>query len=211
MGRDNELLLMTDYLIAAAIGYLLGSIPFGYLLVRILRGEDVRASGSGNIGATNVARSSPALGVATLLLDAGKGLAAVLITRALFAGPHPKLILTVAACFAVLGHMFPAWLKFRGGKGVATGLGSFVLIAPKSIVFIAGIFFLAVAALRYVSLGSVAAAVAFPLLAWGLREYADPRQLAWFAVVAVLIVWKHRENVRRMLAGAEPKLGARSR
>src|SRR5208282_2657913 len=121
---------MNPYLIAAAVGYLLGSIPFGYLLVRIFKGEDVRVSGSGNIGATNVARKSPALGVATLLLDAGKGLAAVLVVRILFSGPHQPLIVTTAAFFAVLGHLFPIWLRFRGGKGVATSLGAFILLTP---------------------------------------------------------------------------------
>src|SRR5450759_4615018 len=115
---------MNPYLITAAVSYLLGSIPFGYLLVRIFKGEDVRTGGSGNIGATNVARKSPALGVATLVLDAAKGLAAVLVARVLFSGPHQQLIMTTAALFAVLGHLFPVWLKFRGGKGVATSLGS---------------------------------------------------------------------------------------
>src|SRR5208283_2040360 len=109
---------MNPYLIAAAVGYLLGTIPFGYVLVRIFTGEDVRSSGSGNIGATNVARKSPALGVATLLLDAAKGLAAVLVARVLFSGPHQQFIMTTAAFFAVVGHLFPVWLKFRGGKGV---------------------------------------------------------------------------------------------
>src|ERR1700691_6401325 len=104
---------MNPYLITCAISYLLGAIPFGYLLVRIFKGEDVRSSGSGNIGATNVARKSPALGVLTLLLDAAKGLAAVLVARALFSGPHRPLIMTTAAFFAVLGHLFPVWLQFR--------------------------------------------------------------------------------------------------
>ena len=122
---------MYPYLITAAVSYLLGSIPFGYLLVQIFKGEDVRASGSGNIGATNVARKSPALGVATLLLDAAKGLAAVLVARVLFSGPHQQLIMTTAAFFAVLGHLFPVWLKFRGGKGVATSLGSFYIAHPE--------------------------------------------------------------------------------
>jgi glycerol-3-phosphate acyltransferase PlsY len=115
---------MNPYFITAAVGYLLGSTPFGYLLVRIFKGEDVRTSGSGNIGATNVARKSPALGVATLVLDAAKGLAAVLVARVLFSGPHQQLLMTTAAFFAVLGHLFPVWLKFRGGKGVATSLGA---------------------------------------------------------------------------------------
>ena len=152
---------MNSYFTAAAIGYLLGSIPFGYLLVRMFTGEDVRASGSGNIGATNVARKSPALGIATLLLDAAKGLAAVLLARALFSGPHQRLIMTTAAFFAVLGHMLPVWLKFRGGKGVATSLGAFILLTPKSILCMVIVFLIVAVAFRYVSLASVCAAVAF--------------------------------------------------
>ena len=128
---------MTPYLIVAPVSYLLGSIPFGYLLVRVFKGEDVRAGGSGNIGATNVARKSPTLGVATLILDAAKGLAAVLLARALFGGPHQRLIMTTAAFFAVLGHLFPVWLKFRGGKGVATSLGC-LFIAHSEIHFVHG-------------------------------------------------------------------------
>jgi acyl phosphate:glycerol-3-phosphate acyltransferase len=199
---------MNPYLITAALSYLLGSIPFGYLLVRIFHGEDVRASGSGNIGATNVARKSPALGVATLVLDAGKGLAAVVLARSLFAGPHQKLIMATAAFCAVFGHLFPLWLRFRGGKGVATGLGSFALVAPKSIVCMVGIFVIIVAALRYVSLGSVLAAAAFPFLVWGFREYADGQQLALIGAASLLIVWRHRQNITRLAAGTEPKLGA---
>src|SRR5580693_8526761 len=149
---------MSPYLITAAVGYLLGSIPFGYLLVRIFKGEDVRSSGSGNIGATNVARKSPALGVATLLLDAAKGIAAVVIARAWFDLPRPQLLLTMAAFFAVVGHLFPVWLKFRGGKGVATSLGAFILLTPKSILCMVVLFLMLGVAFRYVSLGSIAGA-----------------------------------------------------
>jgi len=201
---------LNSYLIAAAVGYLLGSIPFGYLLVRILKGEDVRASGSGNIGATNVARKSPALGVATLLLDAAKGLAAVLVARVLFGGPHQQLIMTTAALFAVLGHLFPVWLKFRGGKGVATSLGAFILLTPKSILSMVVLFLLIAVAFRYVSLGSVAVAAAFPLLAWSFHEYADSRQLVLIALVSALVFWKHRPNIGRLANGTESKLGTRS-
>jgi acyl phosphate:glycerol-3-phosphate acyltransferase len=199
---------MNAYLITAALSYLLGSIPFGYILVRLFHGEDVRASGSGNIGATNVARKSPALGAATLLLDAAKGFAAVVLTQFLFAGPQQKLLMTTAAFCAVLGHLFPVWLKFRGGKGVATSLGSFVLVAPKSIVCAVGIFLILVAALRYVSLGSVAAAAALPFLTWALREYVEPTQLLLVAAASLLVVWKHRDNIGRLAAGTEPKIGA---
>src|SRR6266851_10252922 len=198
---------MYPYLITGAVSYLLGSIPFGYLLVRIFTGEDVRATGSGNIGATNVARKSPALGIATLVLDAAKGLAAVLLARVLFSGPHQQLIMTTAAFFAVLGHLFPVWLKFRGGKGVATSLGAFILLTPKSILCLVALFLVIAIAFRYVSLGSVAVAAAFPLLAWALHEYVDPWQLVLIALVSLLVIWRHRQNIGRLAAGTESKLG----
>ena len=200
---------MTRYLITAALSYALGSIPFGYLLVRIFTGEDVRASGSGNIGATNVARKSTALGIATLLLDAAKGLAAVLLARVLFKGPHQQLIMTTAAFFAVLGHLFPVWLKFHGGKGVATSLGAFILLTPKSILCVVVLFLMIAVAFRYVSLGSVAVAAAFPLLTWALREYVDSRQLILIALVSALVIWRHRQNIGRLAAGTESKIGAK--
>jgi acyl phosphate:glycerol-3-phosphate acyltransferase len=202
---------MNPYFTVAAIGYLLGSIPFGYLLVRIFTGEDVRGSGSGNIGATNVARKSPALGIATLFLDAAKGFAAVVIARALFDGPHQKLIMTTAAFFAVFAHLFPVWLKFRGGKGVATSLGAFILLTPKSILCMLLLFLIIVVAFRYVSLGSIVVAAVFPLLAWSLSEYAEWRQLVIIAGVSALVIWKHRQNLVRLVAGTESKLGTKSR
>ena len=148
---DSNLFTMRSFLLTAVVSYLLGSIPFGYLLVRIFRGEDVRLSGSGNIGATNVSRKSPALGVLTLLLDALKGFAAVTITilsspqvfpdmsmptvlghETLLASTPPVSVhAAIAALVAVLGHMFPVWLKFRGGKGVATGLAPSRLLLPR--------------------------------------------------------------------------------
>jgi len=201
---------MIPYLITAAVSYLLGSIPFGYLLVRIFKGEDVRVSGSGNIGATNVARTSPGLGVATLVLDAAKGLAAVLVARVLFGGPDQQLIMTTAAFLAVLGHLFPVWLKFRGGKGVATSLGAFILLTPISILCMVGLFLLIAVAFRYVSLGSVAVAAAFPLLAWALHEYRDSAQLVLIALVSALVIWRHRQNIGRLAAGTEAKIGAKS-
>ena len=200
----------TAYVEVAAVGYLLGSIPFGYLLVRIFRNEDVRASGSGNIGATNVARSSRGLGAATLILDAGKGVAAVLFARAFFDGSHRDLLLTVAAFSAVVGHLYPVWLKFRGGKGVATSLGAFAMFTPKSILCMVALFLILVLALRYVSLGSVVAAAAFPVLAWGFHEYAEPRQLLMIVAVSVLIIWKHRSNLSRLASGTEATIGNRT-
>jgi len=200
---------LTSFVITAVVSYLLGSIPFGYLLVRIVTGEDVRASGSGNIGATNVARKSPLLGIATLLLDAAKGLAAVYLAGLVFSGPHRHLIMTTAALFAVIGHLFPIWLKFRGGKGVATSLGAFVLITPKSILCMVAIFILLAVAFRYVSLGSIAVAAAFPLLAWALGEYHEPTELLIIAIVSTLVIWKHRQNINRLTHGTESRIGSK--
>jgi len=198
-----------SYLCIAAASYLMGSIPFGYLLVRFVTGEDVRSSGSGNIGAANVARKSPVLGVATLLLDAAKGLAAVFFTSLVFSGMHRHLVMTTAALFAVAGHLFPIWLKFRGGKGVATSFGAFAMLTPKTILCLVGLFLLLAVAFRYVSLGSIAVAAAFPLLAWALGEYREPLELAIIAVVSVLVIWRHRQNIGRLAAGTESKLGER--
>jgi len=201
------------FLIAAA-GYLLGSIPFGYLLVRIFRGEDVRKSGSGNIGATNVSRKSPALGALTLILDAGKGFAAVMLAASLSvttsSATQRNEAMSLAALFSVIGHMFPLWLKFRGGKGVATGLGSFSLIAPKAVLIAAAIFMLAVLAFRYVSLGSVVSTTLFPSLAWSLHEFGNSwRALAFIGMASLLIVLKHHTNISRLLAGTESRIGAK--
>src|ERR1700722_4016964 len=197
-------------IVVPIVSYLLGSIPFGYLLVRLFKGEDVRASGSGNIGATNVARKSPGLGIATLLLDAAKGLAAVLLARYFFGGQQGQIIMTVAAFFAVLGHLFPVWLKFRGGKGVATSLGAFIVLSPKSILCMLVLFLMITAAFRYVSLSSVAVAAAFPLLAWSLSEYVDARHLIIVSLVSVLVIWKHRHNISRILDGTESKFEPKS-
>jgi glycerol-3-phosphate acyltransferase PlsY len=202
---------MSRFLLIAATSYLLGSIPFGYLLVRVFRGEDVRKTGSGNIGATNVSRKSPTLGVLTLLLDGLKGTSAVMLAEFVSGPtgqPSPYQVMAMAALFAIVGHVFPIWLKFRGGKGVATGLGSFVMITPKAVLIAAGIFVAVVLAFRYISLGSIAAVVAFPALAWLLHEYGK----AWLALVfmslaSLLIVAKHHENIRRLLAGTESRFG----
>jgi len=200
----------TAYFGTAAASYLMGSIPFGYLLVRVVTGEDVRSSGSGNIGATNVARKSPALGIATLVLDAAKGLAAVLIAGLVLSGMHRHLLMTTAALFAVVGHLFPVWLKFRGGKGVATSLGAFVLLTPKTILCLVAVFLLLAVAFRYVSLGSIAVAAAFPLLVWALGEYREPMEIAIIAVVSVLVIWRHRQNIGRLATGTESKFGGKN-
>jgi acyl phosphate:glycerol-3-phosphate acyltransferase len=194
---------MTAFLVAAVTSYLLGSIPFGYLLVRIFRRQDIRQTGSGNIGATNVSRTSPVLGILTLLLDALKGLAAVTLTRTLF--PGQSALLGLAAFIAIIGHMFPVWLKFRGGKGVATGLGAFAVIVPKTILAMIGLFLALFLAFRYVSLASILTVALFPLLAWVLHPHNSPEMLAAIGASSVLIVVKHHENLRRLFAGTEPR------
>jgi len=201
-------------LIIAALSYLLGSIPFGYLLVHIFRGEDVRMSGSGNIGATNVSRKSPVLGGMTLLLDALKGTAAVVLSYVvayrMVAGCHALEHMALGALFAVVGHVFPVWLNFRGGKGVATGLGAFALIAPKAVLIAVVVFIVVVTISRYVSLGSIVAVAAFPFLAWRIGQfYISPQGLALISLASLLILVKHRENMRRLWAGTENRVGAK--
>lgn len=194
---------MNSLAASALIGYLLGSIPFGYLLVRGFRGTDIRSSGSGNIGATNVARTSPALGVATLLLDALKGLAAVMIVFRLF--PQSPIAPFVAAFAAVCGHVAPVWLKFRGGKGVATGLGSFLLLTPKSLLLAITIFLALAAIFRFVSLASILAAASLPLLVILLKETPLLSETELVSAASLLIIVKHHRNLGRLLAGTEPR------
>lgn len=198
---------MSAFLITASFSYLLGSIPFGYILVRVFRGRDIRQTGSGNIGATNVSRTSPALGALTLLLDACKGFAAVALARALF--PSSRAVAAAAALCAIVGHMFPVWLRFRGGKGVATGLGSFLMLAPKAILLLLGVFVGVVLVFRYVSLGSIVAVALFPVIAWLLNYDNTPVVLGLTSAASLLIIVKHHDNVRRLLAGTENRLQLR--
>jgi glycerol-3-phosphate acyltransferase PlsY len=205
---------MPTLFLIAVISYLLGSIPFGYLLVRIFRGEDVRRSGSGNIGATNVSRKSPLLGALTLVLDALKGTSAVWLAHFLSGrmpgGVLPYAAMSTAALCAVVGHVFPMWLMFRGGKGVATGLGSFAVIAPKAVLVAAGIFLVVVLVFRYVSLASIVAVASFPILVYKMRAYGDtPLALVLMAATSLLIIASHQGNIRRLLAGTENRMGAK--
>jgi|SRR6185295_9697955 len=188
-----------------ALSYLLGSIPFGYLLVRGLRGKDVRQTGSGNIGATNVSRTSPTLGFVTLLLDGLKGAGAVLLVAHLFPG-NTKLE-AIAALFAILGHVFPWWLKFRGGKGVATGTGAFLVLVPKAALVAMAVFAAIFLLFRYVSLASMAMFVALPLAAWFFGLV--PSVLIIVVVASALVVAKHHENIQRLLNGCESRWGSR--
>ncbi len=204
---------MTRLLLIAAVSYLLGSIPFGYLLVRIFRGEDVRRSGSGNIGATNVSRKSPALGVLTLTLDAAKGwLAAEFALKFSMLWNddlHLHRIMAASALFAIIGHMFPVWLRFRGGKGVATALGGFLRFAPLA-VLTAFIIFLVVAFLsRRISLGSIVTAAVFPAIVWTLNLSRDLGALSLISVASALVILAHRQNIRRLISGDEPRFALR--
>lgn len=194
---------MHPLLISIGMGYILGSIPFGYLLVKAFHGHDVRTTGSGNIGATNVARKFPGLGVATLALDAAKGLGPVLLISRVFPS-HPELPF-VTAFAAVAGHIFPVWLKFRGGKGVATGLGSFALLTPKSILVAFVVFVLVLAIFRFVALGSIVASASLALAAFLLHEAPRPVGILMVSAAALLIIVRHHTNVARMLKHTESK------
>ena len=197
----------------AAAAFLLGSIPTGYLLVRLIKHEDIRSVGSGNIGATNVMRAGgKGLGAATFLLDVLKGCTAVWMS-AVFAGVlaptlPPRDAEAVGALCAVLGHMFTPWLKFRGGKGVATGFGVFLVAAPWAALAAITVFAIVLAFTRYVSLGSILGAASFPVFAWYLVKGDRPLFFLTVQVaVALLIIVKHHQNIRRLLGGTESRFG----
>lgn len=222
--------------LAILISYLLGSIPFGYLIVRITQGADIRETGSGGTGATNVSRRAGEFaGVVTLLLDAAKGAAAVLIAKRVLglsldlgsqtivwtvdqsAAAAPADLywwIAAAGVGAIVGHMFPVWLGFRGGKGVATGVGVFLVLAPVAVCFAAVIFLLIVWRTRYVSLGSIVATATIPLFIWLQDIFIRPVEpliplMTAAAAGAILIIFAHRANIRRLIEGSENKLGRR--
>ena len=205
---------MLLYFITGIVAYLLGSIPFGLILVRIFRKQDIREHGSGNIGATNVIRSgSKGLGAVTFLLDAAKGFIAVLFAWQLGLHTHQtqlqaqNLAATAAVC-AILGHIYTVWLQFKGGKGVATGFGVFLGIAPLSALVALIAFILVFAISRYVSLASIVAAIVFPLAAL-LRHHEPltPFMIGVVILLPLLIIVKHHANIRRLLAGTEYRFG----
>jgi glycerol-3-phosphate acyltransferase PlsY len=202
------------WIVTLTVAYLLGSIPTGYLLVRAFRKEDIRATGSGNIGATNVARSgAKGLGIATLLIDILKGVLAVTFAAhmAQWAGfPNGYALEAVAGLVAVLAHMFPVWLGFRGGKGVATALGVFLSLVPFTTLIAIAIFALVFAFTRIVSLASIVAAACLGILA----VITDSRHVLLvdvvYIVIALLVIVKHHANIARLRAGTEPKFGSKA-
>ena len=197
-----------------ALSYLLGSIPVGYVLVRLFKNQDIRTVGSGNIGATNVLRSGgKGLGAATFVLDVAKGALAVglgaWLASSLAPGWPVQNVEALAALCAVLGHMFPVWLRFKGGKGVATGFGVFLVIAPWAALAAIGFFAVVFAISRYVSLASILGAASFPVFAWFFVQGDKP---VFFVAVQVavsgLVIVKHQANIGRLLSGTEHRFGA---
>jgi glycerol-3-phosphate acyltransferase PlsY len=192
--------------------YVIGSIPFGYLIVYAKGGGDVRETGSGATGATNVSRrAGKGAGLLTLVLDAGKGALVAVMARWLLApGFGVNWWVAAAAIAVVMGHVFPVWLKFRGGKGVATGLGVFLGLTPAAVALAAPVFLVVVWATRYVSLGSIAATATLPLFIWLLGDGGNADAVAApvltaAAVGGALIIFMHRANLGRLLNGTESK------
>jgi len=188
------------------LGYFLGSIPFGYILVRVTSGKDIRQAGSGNIGATNVFRESKAVGLLTFLLDAAKGYLAVLAAGWMGGDVGWQAIAAVAT---IVGHVFTIFLGFKGGKGVATGFGAFFSLTPTSAGTTLIVFFLTAIMTRYISLASILATATYPL--WVCLHH-DPFIAFWPAVIgSALIIAKHHQNIRRLLSGKETRFAFGSR
>jgi glycerol-3-phosphate acyltransferase PlsY len=191
-------------LLAVAFGYLVGSIPFAFLLAR-RRGVDLRRAGSGNVGAANVLRTSGVPhAIAAMCLDAAKGAVAVLVAQRLTNGPATPV---AAGMAAVIGHVYPPWLRFRGGKGVATAAGVFLVLAPVAVAIASAVFALAVSVTRYISVGSLASAITLAVVA----SAPDPgAPVAVGAIItALFILHRHRTNLARLLAGTERRVGER--
>jgi glycerol-3-phosphate acyltransferase PlsY len=183
------------------LAYLIGGIPFGYLLVRWKTGQDVRAMGSGNIGATNVLRTTGrAWGVLTLVLDIAKGYLAVWLMQRATGGA--AVFVGAAAVAVLLGHAFPVYLRFKGGKAVASFVGAALCLAPAATGVCALVFVLVVAAWRYISLGSIVSVALFPLVLW-LLDRPDWPLVAATALASALVIWRHSSNIQRLRAGTE--------
>lgn len=199
---------MTTWILSISLSYLLGSIPFGYLLVKVFRNQDIRATGSGNIGATNVVRSgAKGLGIATLLLDCGKAFVAVRIAQHLAPGNYDLAV--VAAVAAILGHVFPVWLGFRGGKGVASALGVFLALSWPAGLIVFGVFIVIFLITRYVSLASIIGSALLPLVALCLIHQRTPIVIAGLIFIPLLIIAKHYANIVRLLSGTENRFGSK--
>jgi glycerol-3-phosphate acyltransferase PlsY len=202
MGRAQLL-----YFAIPVASYLLGAIPFGFLLAKIFGGADVRKAGSGNIGATNVSRvAGPLAGILTLVFDAAKGSAAVLLVAHLT--DNSALWMVVAGFLALIGHCYPVWLNFRGGKGVATAAGVFLVLSPAAMFSALAIFIIVVIAWRFVSLGSLAAAASIPLLMYFLwaPHHAPPLAVTFGSLaISTLVIYKHDANMQRLVEGTETK------
>jgi|HubBroStandDraft_4_1064222.scaffolds.fasta_scaffold346618_1 glycerol-3-phosphate acyltransferase PlsY len=202
MGRAQLL-----YFAIPVVSYLLGAIPFGLLLAKIFGGADVRKAGSGNIGATNVSRvAGPLAGILTLVFDAAKGSAAVLLAAHLT--DNSALWMVVAGFLALIGHCYPIWLNFKGGKGVATAAGVFLVLSPAAMFSALAIFILVVIAWRFVSLGSLAAAASIPLLMYFLwaPHHAPPLAVTFGSLaISTLVIYKHDANMQRLVEGSETK------
>lgn len=204
--------------VAGIIAYLLGSIPFGLVLLRVFRGVDVRKTGSGNIGTANVARVAPSLGLWTLIFDSAKGLVAVLVAREIAehmtdgSTQSVALITGLSALLAIVGHVFPVWLKFKGGKGVATAMGAFLGLMPWAVLITLVLYVAIYAVWHFTSLASITSAALFPLIAGVMMPPAERLLLLPFLIAAsLLIIVKHRENIRRLLAGTENRLDLKRR
>jgi len=189
-----------NILLAAAIAYVLGAIPFGYILVKWTTGRDVRSGGSGNIGATNVLRTTGRVaGIATLLLDIGKGYLAVWIAGRL---SNQGVTAMCAATLAVMaGHAFPVFLHFKGGKAVASFVGAFLCLTPLALGAVLVVFVVVVAWTRYISMASVVSAATFPLAVWLMQR--DLTMLTTAVIAGAFIIYKHSSNIRRLRAGSE--------
>lgn len=191
---------------AVLIGYAIGSVPFSFLVARAFGVDDVRKEGSGNVGATNVMRTAGRLpGLLALILDGAKGAAVVWLTERAGQGIE---FACWAGFAAVVGHLFPVWLGFRGGKGVATGAGLFVPLAPNALLVGIAVFIATLALSRFVSLGSILASLSLALSVWTLGEPRPVVILAWLS--AALVILKHHGNVERLMKGEEPRLGKRT-
>ena len=200
---------MGVYFLVIPVSGILGAIPFGLVVTRLLNAEDPRQSGSGNIGATNVLRTSGwKSGVLTLLLDVLKGVAAILFARYVASRVSAPALEPVAALTAVLGHMYSPFTGFRGGKGVATGLGVFALLTPGPTGLAALVFIVVVAVSRYVSLGSMLAATTVPIAGYWMNYPA--MVCAFSALISFFVIWKHQDNIGRLMRGEESRIGSKA-